>query len=206
MGLGSRGSQLPAGPAGVTWGEDRFTAPVDWCRNPQRWHSMDGDATELEVTELVAAFVRALQPELVVETGSHVGQTTAAIGAALQCNGHGRLWSVEVEPYRAALAAEKTTGLPVTVVCADSAEWEPPKGIGFGWFDSGSMERGAERGAEIDRWLHLFVPGAIVGVHDTGPQHPFLGQLAPLIEAGALRSALTLRTPRGVTFAEVCPP
>jgi hypothetical protein len=36
---------------------------------------------------LVAAFVRALQPETVLETGSAFGQTAEAIGRALAANG-----------------------------------------------------------------------------------------------------------------------
>jgi hypothetical protein len=71
--------------------EARFTAPRADCPHPEYWHSTDSDSTEIEVTELVAAFVRAPQPETVLETGSAFGQTAEAIRRTLAANGHGRL-------------------------------------------------------------------------------------------------------------------
>jgi methyltransferase family protein len=171
----------------------------EWCPQSQYWHADDGDATEHEVTELVAAFVRALQPEVAVETGSYLGQTSEAIGRALKRNGHGRLYTVEHDPARAASARDRCAGLPVEVVTGDSHSWPAPEGIGFAWID-GSWDRASE----ISHLLPGFIPGAIVGMHDAGPQHPFTGQVQPLVTAGRLKP-VTLRTPRGVMFAEVHP-
>lgn len=44
------------------------------------------------------ALVRALQPEHVVETGTHFGLGSCAIAAALLRNGHGRLTTIDVDP------------------------------------------------------------------------------------------------------------
>jgi hypothetical protein len=60
--------------------EARFTPPRPDCPHPEWWTSTDDDSTECEVTALVAAFVVALQPELVIETGTAFGQTAEAIG------------------------------------------------------------------------------------------------------------------------------
>ena len=98
--------------------EADFTPPNSWCPDPGFWHADDGDATEHEVTELVAAFVRALQPELVVETGSYSAQTSLAVGEALARNGHGRLVTLEIEPELAGIAKAKCAGLPVTIPAA----------------------------------------------------------------------------------------
>ena len=179
--------------------EDTWTPPAQWCPQPRYWHADDGDATEHEVTGLVAAFVRALQPEVTVETGSYLGQTSEAIGLALQQNGHGRLWTVERDPDRAAQAQARCAGLPVEVVTDDSLSWAPPGDIGFAWVDGGS-----DRAAEISRLLGSFIPGAVLGMHDAGPQHQFTAQVQPLIQAGHLKP-ITLHTPRGVMFAEVYP-
>lgn len=177
--------------------EATWTRPAPWCPQPQWWHADDGDATEHEVTGLVAAFVRALQPEVAVETGTWTGQTTEAIGTALRENGHGHLHAVEIDPGLAARARRRCTGLPVTVVTGSSLTWEPPSGIGFAWVDSG-----AERGRDIERLLPCMLLGAVIGVHDTAPHHAVREQLTPLEDRGLLR-VITLRTPRGASFAEV---
>ncbi|MBX6722990.1 MAG: class I SAM-dependent methyltransferase, partial [Dactylosporangium sp.] len=115
-----------------------FTRPRPDCPNPQWWHAPDANATEAEVTELVAAMVRALQPEFVLETGTHAGTTAEAIGQALAANGHGWLVSLELDPAKASAAAERlaAAGLPVTVVGGDSRSYVPDRPIDFAWFDS----------------------------------------------------------------------
>lgn len=182
----------------VLAGEDRWTAPSRWCPEPGRWHSDDAQATEHEVSELVGAFARALQPEIAVETGSNSGQTTEAIGRALARNGHGHLWSLETDPAMAAAAALRCEGLPVTVVCGDSLSWSPPGEVGLAWLDS---EPGI-RHLELMRLRPHLAEGAIVGVHDTGPQHMTSRFLWPMVQSGEF-TAITLRTPRGVTFGTV---
>ena len=179
--------------------EDRFTPPTQWCPNPQFWTADDADATEHEVTELAAAFVRALQPGLAVELGSYLGQTSEAIGRALARNGHGVLLTIEIDPVRAERTRQRCAGLPVTVIVGDSQEWDMPGGIGFAWVDNGIT-----RGADIARMLRrgVFTAYAVIGMHDAGPQHPFTAQVQPLVEAGQLRPII-LHTPRGVMFAEV---
>jgi len=178
--------------------EDRFTPPSAWCARPGDWHSDDAQATEHEVSELVAAFARALQPEIVVETGSNSGQTTEAIGRALARNGHGHLYSLEIDPVMADMAEARCAGLPVTVVRGDSLSWSPPGEVGLAWLDS---ETGI-RHLELQRLRRFLAEGAVVGIHDTGPQHQAARLLLPLVQSGEF-TAITLRTPRGVTFGTV---
>lgn len=188
--------------------EDRYTPPSPWCPHPSRWHSDTADATEREVSALAAAFVTALQPDVVLETGTNTAQTALAIGKALRASGHGRLWTVEVDPALAASARTALAGLPVTVVRADTAHWDPPPGAGFAWIDSGPAE-GAPAGdwaalrlAEIRRWLPSFAPGAVIGIHDTAPHHPVMRAVGPFLKERGMQF-LNLRTPRGVVFAQV---
>jgi hypothetical protein len=175
--------------------EDSWTPPSAWCPKPQLWHSDDAYASEHEVSALVAAFVTALQPEIVVETGTNSGQTAQAIGRALAASGHGVLYTLEIDAALAARAAERCQGLPVQVIVADSLSWEPPGPVGFAWLDSHI----GIRAAELERLLPHLDGAAVVGVHDTGPQHQVAMSLQPLIDAGRFH-CLTLRTPRGVTF------
>lgn len=178
--------------------ESRYTPPRPDCGHPEYWHSTDADSTEFEVSELVAGFVRALQPEVVVETGTAWGQTAQVIGRALERNGHGHLYTLEPDERRAEFSDDRCNGLPVTVVRQESMAWIPPAEIGFAWFDSLIQLRVPE--------FHYFkpwmAPGAVVGFHDTGPQH----RLRPGIDAlegKRLLRPIFLPTPRGVAFAEV---
>jgi len=179
--------------------EDRFTPARPDCPYPQRWHSADSDSTELEVSHLVAAFVRALQPNLVVETGTAWGQTAELIGQALKANGQGRLITLEPDPARAEHSRNRCAGLPVEVLQQSSLDWAPDGPIDFAWFDSLFHLRPEElRHYRLD-----FSTRAVVGFHDTGPQHPVRNSLDGLVADGLLEPPLFLPTPRGVAFA--CP-
>lgn len=178
--------------------ESTWTKPRPDCPHPEWWHAPDAQGTEAEVTELVAGFVRALQPELVVETGTHLGATAAAIGWALHRNGHGRLITLEVDRHLCEVAAARVEHLPVEVVCMSSLAWTPPGPIDFAWLDSDAHRRQLELRAYLP-WMH---DRTVVGIHDTGPQHPVRELLRPL-EAEGLLSLLDLPTPRGVSFARI---
>lgn len=186
----------------TTQPESTWTRPTARCPHPERWHSTDDDSTEIEVTALVKAFVTALQPSLVIETGSAWGQTSQAIGQALLENGHGHLITFEPDPERARYTTSRCAGLPVLVRQVPSLD--PISGIptitepvGFAWLDSLFDLRFLELHALRP---HL-APGAIVGLHDTAPHHPLHAQLEHKAEA----TRLDLHTPRGVTFVQPNP-
>lgn len=181
----------------MTGPESRFTTARADCPHPEHWHSDDADSTEHEVTELVATFVRALQPELVLETGTAWGQTAHAVGRALQANGHGRLITLEVDAQRVQHARQRCAGLPVEVRLQPSLEFVPPAPVGFAWFDS-LFEL---RAAEFRRYRPFLLPQALVGFHDTGPQHPLRPDIEALRQEGL--EVLFLPTPRGVAFGQV---
>jgi hypothetical protein len=173
-------------------------ARPEWCANPELWHAPDGDSSEFEVLELCAAFIRALQPEVVVETGSAFGFGAAMMGAALKANGRGRLYSLEIDRVRYEQACERCKGLPVDIVYVDSMTWEPPAGIGFAFFDS----RPQLRADEFRRYQPFMVPGAIVAFHDVAPHHTVWPRVHQLEREGLLK-ALRLRTPRGIAICQV---
>lgn len=176
--------------------ESRYTAPTPYCPHPEYWTSTDAHSTEIEISELVGAFVRALQPEYVVETGTCWGQTAEQIGLALEFNGHGRLVSLEVDAEKVEYSTLRCVGLPVQVVMCSSLEFVPEQAIGFAWFDS-LLDL---RVPEFVRYRDQLVPGSIVGFHDTGPQ---FGAFGPMIASLPGITPINLHTPRGVTFAQV---
>lgn len=179
--------------------ESTWTPSRPDCPFPERWSAVDAYATEIEVTELVAAFVRALQPDFCVETGSWVGTTARAIGQALIHNGHGDLVSLEIDPVKARIATRLCEDLPVTIVEESSMTYRPDRPIDFAWFDCDAHRR-QDAFRNLLPWMHA---RTVVGFHDTGPQHPVRGLLEPLERDGLLVGALYLPTPRGVCFARV---
>jgi predicted O-methyltransferase YrrM len=178
--------------------ERTFTAPRPDCPHPQRWHARDEQATEDEVTALVGAMVGALQPDLCVESGTYMGDTAWAIGVALKRNGQGHLFTLENDRMRFE-AAQAMLQLPtVTVVHASSLVWQPPAPIDFAWIDCDA----SRRHLVLRAWLPWMHDRTVVGIHDTGPQHPVRELLRPLEHEGLL-SLLDLPTPRGVSFARI---
>jgi len=185
--------------------EDRWTPPSAWCPNPQWWHSGDNpESAEEEITALVMALVYATQPEIMVETGTAAGDTALACGRALHANGHGHLWTVEIDEDAAKQARELVEGLPVTVECMNSLDWNPPGPIDLAWIDSGAAD---VRAGEIRKWAidGKFRPGALVAVHDTAPnmgRERLTAALAGLLADLGWQS-VPLRTPRGITLIAV---
>lgn len=190
--------------------ESRFTTARKDCPHPERWHSPDSDSTEIEVSRLAAAFVGALRPDYVIETGSAFGQTAELIGQALQEAGVGHLLTFEVDTARVAATAERVKGLPVQVLPTPSLEGikELVEGnlgpvVGFAWLDS-LFEL---RVPELRAIRPLLAPGAIVGIHDCGePGHTKYDQFARevAVQAGILGfQRISLPTPRGVTFLQL---
>lgn len=190
--------------------ESRFTEPRPDCRHPERWHSPDSDSTEIEVSRLVAAFVEALRPDLVIETGSAFGQTAELIGQVLHTAGVGHLYTFEVDSARVAATADRVAGLPVSIgmqpslegIAALIADGFNTGKVGFAWLDS-LFEL---RVAELEAIRPLLSPNAIVGIHDCGEPgstkyNLFAGEVAVAAqEMGFAR--ISLPTPRGVTFLQ----
>src|SRR3546814_924616 len=189
--------------------ESRFTESRRDCPHPERWHSPDSDSTEIEVSRLAAAFVEALRPDLVIETGSAFGQTAELIGQVLHTAGVGHLITFEVDPARVAATADRVAGLPVQVApqaSLDGIEMLRMNGnlgtVGFAWLDS-LFEL---RVAELEAIRPLLSPNAIVGVHDCGePGSTKYSAFSQEIAQAARRlgfNRLSLPTPRGVTFLQ----
>ena len=181
------------------YSEDKFTPPSEWCPSPGRWHAADVDSTEVEVTALVAGFVRALQPDLAVETGTAWGQTALAVGQALLDNGQGVLVTSEPDPERHAHCVKLLEGLPVDVRMEESLYVQLEGPAQFAWFDS-LLHLRAKEFLHYRQWLEK---GSVVGFHDVGPHKRKMWPRVQELERRRLLKPIRLRTPRGVAFAEV---
>lgn len=180
--------------------ESRFTVPRPECPHPERWTSADIEATEDEVIIGVGGLVRLLQPEYVVETGTHRGFMAAAIGRALHDNGHGRLDTVEIDDDLRREAESRCVGLPVNLHGCDSRQFTPAAPIDFAWFDSGD---GTIRFEEfLTYWSHMH-DRTIVGFHDVGKHYMGMRQGVLALHARGLLVPIFLPTPRGVALCQV---
>ena len=185
-------------------GRHRLSRKSTDCKNINLWHSANGTATEEEVAELIAAFVRGLQPELVVETGAYVGYTSRMIGEALQKNGHGQLVAIENSLKHFRLMRSRCRGLPVQPVYGSSLEWVPPENwvtpIEFAFFDTNYPTRKSE----FDHFRPYMNKYTIICWHDSGWhfENPIREHIEELAKLGNIQP-LFLPTPRGVCFARV---
>ena len=178
--------------------ESTWTRPTDVCPYPERWSSVDPQATELEVINLIAALVGALQPDVVLETGTWTGWMAAAIGEVL-ADGYGRLVTIEKDPDVYAVAVERCAGLPVEVLNRSSLDVDLDDigpHVGFAWFDSDP----SVRVREFDRFLPLFDGRTIVGFHDTAAHH---GGWSQAVRTHSRLRCFDLPTPRGVILGQV---
>lgn len=190
--------------------ESRFTPSRKDCPHPERWHSPDSDSTEIEVSRLAAAFVEALRPDLVIETGSAFGQTAELIGQVLHTAGVGHLITFEVDPARVAATADRVAGLPVQVTMEPSLSGiqhlvdlgKHARSVRFAWLDS-LFEL---RVPELRAIRPLLAENAIVGVHDCGEpsatKYSAFSQQVADAAASLGFNRLSLPTPRGVTFLQ----
>lgn len=188
-------------PDEISRGENRFFDPTTRCPHPERWHSHDGDSTEVEVTEFIAALVRVLQPDLVVETGTAFGQTALAIGHAILMNGRGDLITFEHDPLRAQYARELIPAtLRVEIIEARSFEWELPQTADIGLLFSDSDM--GHRVPEVKHFLRWMRKGAVVAIHDSNNK-PLKAEVQRQLISRRLLRAIELPTPRGLMLCEV---
>lgn len=156
-------------PENVKWKPDnRLGLPHEL------WSAHDTDATEVEVTNFVAALVTLLKPALVIETGTYLAHTTIAIARALTANDRGTVHSYEIDTDRAATATRLLTaaGLSRAQIHAEALPDTglPPNAgpIDIAFLDSGMNTRAADLAVV---WPALR-PGGIVVIHDAAPDRP----------------------------------
>lgn len=173
------------------------TVPNNHC--PYTWYytMVDRTAAETDVLAFLRALVHLLKPAIVVETGTYLGSTAAAMGIGLQDNGRGRLYTLEIDETLTRQTQEKLDSLPVTVICQASLTYIPPGPIDLLFLDSHRPIRGAEF-RHFHKWLH---PRSVVVWHDSAPEHQAVYEAVNELYWGAFIDRLLLPTPRGLTVA-----
>lgn len=176
--------------------EVEHTPASDFCPRPEFWHSEDMSATEREVSEFLGGLVRLIQPEICVETGTYLGHTAYQIGKALSLNGHGTLYSVELDWEFCQKARARCLCLPVEVIEGRAGEWIPPGKIDFLFLDSSD-----DRYKEFLHYKPYMAVGAIVALHDVKPgghgNHPGYSILADSCQG------IVFHNPRGLLVCKI---
>jgi predicted O-methyltransferase YrrM len=176
------------------------------CPEPKRWTAPDSDATETDVSMLVGAFVTALKPDYVIETGSYYGHTSKSIGAALWGLKRGHLVSLEIIPEYAEQARANVVGLPVSVVLQPASEFVPTQPIDLMFLDC-SFE---DRIKQLYAYRPHASPRCVILTHDTAlSDHEdhvkaWYGEMDRVVAEGLVLPWIKLPTPRGVALTRYC--
>lgn len=179
--------------------------PWDGCVNPNAWSCWTRMGVEVEVANFLVALVLLLKPDVILETGTHLGVSTNALGAACRAMGKGHVWTLEPDEGCILVAKEvclKAGVSPfVTFIQGESveqmiAEHSLSGKIGFAFVDCGEpMRRRGEVAGLIEQ--HMKDHG-VIAIHDTSEAWDKWGD--------GLRTSLMgyglihLPTPRGLTL------
>lgn len=159
------------------------------CPDPGLWVTPGSPTSELELWEFLYGLVRILKPEVVFESGCHLGYATRAMGLAVKDNEFGCVVSCDTDKGKVQQAKKKVEGLPVTIY------EEPALGrvellfCDFLFCDSSYESRMAE--------LAKLKEGAVAVVHDTW-QEKQLREVTDLF-----RNVIHFDTPRGFSMLKV---
>lgn len=142
--------------------------PWRLCRDPGRWghFGVGMGGVEVETLHFLEALVVLCKPEVVAETGTFTGSSTAALARGCARNGSGHVWSLELDGDRAGHAenflADEGLGGWATVVRADARKYE----WGHGPIDMAFFDGGEERRLEIEHLEPWFSERCVVLGHD----------------------------------------
>jgi predicted O-methyltransferase YrrM len=137
------------------------------------WEMFNSGGVEVEVAELLFSFVRCWKPSLIVETGTHLGISSAYMGQALRDNGGGRIETYEVIPSLKGSAEQLWTDLKLSDIinCNLQSSLDatlPEEEIDFLFLDS-------EPHLRFDEFIKFWPKvreGGLIAIHDL---HPNLG-------------------------------
>lgn len=130
-----------------------------------------GAAVEVEIGELLFALVRSFKPAVVVETGTHRGFSALMIGDALRANGHGHLYTIDLNNFGPAEKfshfglSDRITFIHRNSVDALKALHDSGIKVDFLWLDADHATNSVL--SEFEAALPMLKPGTYVAFHDT---------------------------------------
>jgi len=178
--------------------EDKYTHGRNrLCRNDKLWTSRDEQSAENEVGQFIGSLIRLLKPQLVLETGCYLGNTTIEMAKAIKDNGFGELVSCDTISDRVDQVSQQLKVLNLSGEIFHMSGTDLIKKYGdkieFAFIDSGNEEA---RESEINLLIPLLKPANMFLMHDTGPQFTGYSEIADLVEL----PKVYFNTPRGLTL------
>jgi predicted O-methyltransferase YrrM len=182
--------------------QPEYTPATHECPHPERWTMMDSMSAEVEILDFLKHLVLTLKPELIVETGTFIGQSAIKMAEALRANGFGKIVTCEFDPlvYRKAQDRIEASGLAPWITCRNQSSLELEVDGTIDLFFSDSHQPIREQ--EIRRFLPQISPQGLILMHDTSSHYKIAREAAFRLEAEGLISMVLLPTPRGLMIAQ----
>lgn len=182
--------------------QSEWVPPTPECAHPERWQMLDPQSAEMEVLDLLESLIKAVKPELIVETGTFIGHSAIRMARALKANGFGKIVTIEYDPVVFAKAKEHIDASGVAAWIdnrnASSLDVTVHGVIDLLYSDSDLNIR--ER--EVRRFLPQIKPRGLVLIHDASSHFKVVREAALRLETEGLLSVVLLSTPRGLCIAQ----
>ncbi|HET9183607.1 MAG TPA: CmcI family methyltransferase [Candidatus Angelobacter sp.] len=182
--------------------QSEWIPPTPECAHPERWQMLDPQSAEVEVLDLLEALIKAVKPELIVETGTFIGHSAIRMARALQSNGFGRIITIEYDPIVFAKARQNIDGSGlgrwIEYRNASSLETAIKGAIDLLYCDSDVNIREQE----VRRFLPQVRPRGLVLIHDASSHFKVVREAALRLEEEGLLSVVLLSTARGLCIAQ----
>jgi predicted O-methyltransferase YrrM len=172
------------------------------CPQPELWHMVDSQTTELEVLDFLKTLVKTIKPRVILETGTFLGHGTVKLAEGIRENGFGRVITIEADPAIRASANQrfKDLGLSEWIESRLESSLETTIDDTIDLFYSDSHL--ADREAEVRRLLPQLDPNGLLVIHDASSHFKTVREAALRLEQEGLISMVLLPTPRGVVVAQ----
>lgn len=182
--------------------QPEYTPSTHECPHPERWTMMDSMSAEVEILDFLKQLVLTLKPEVIVETGTFIGQSAIKMAEALRTNGFGRIITCEFDPlvYQKAQERIEASGLAHWITCRNQSSLDLEVDGTIDLFFSDSHQPIREQ--EIRRFLPQISPQGLILMHDTSSHYRIAREAAFRLEAEGLISMVLLPTPRGLMIAQ----
>ena len=152
--------------------------PRNPCGDATRWCCLDDQSSEIEVLHFLRCLVVLLKPDVILETGTHLGYGTAALAQGCKDNQAGHVWTVEhYAPFlQRAFPLLQENGLMdwVDFISGDAREVTFDHQIDLLFIDGGT-----ERNLELSHFAPLLSPRGVILMHDAYLSHHYRYQEIP---------------------------
>ena len=172
------------------------------CPHPERWTMLDSMSAEVEILEFLKHVVLTLKPELIVETGTFIGQSAIKMAEGLETNGMGRIVTCEFDPLVFARAKKRIEASPVShrIECRNESSLEMKVSGKIDLLFSDSDVTIREK--EIRNFLPQISPQGLILMHDASSHFKAAREAAFRLESEGLISMILVPTPRGLMIGQ----